>query len=284
MSEGTQEPVVDPQADPEPEGVIEVEHGGQKIKVAPVGVISAERKRARESTEQKIRAEFEPLRAKAAQADQLQADLQALAPHIDYLNRNPELLAKQPQQPDVPQVPDEEAEKFARDYELYTPNGTGLDLNRAKRIIAKQQTAISQAARQAAQEAVQPMVQTTAAAAAKNNFLWAASQKSADGSPLVDAQELLKTWATFPPELAAQPEVAQLILDSVVGRTVRSGRRPQRAENEPMFSEPAGGGQGVGYQISTPERRLAQNVGLTEKQWADTAKQYRPDDVNILGD
>src|SRR5688572_20224864 len=92
----------EPVADPEPEGVVDVQ--GQKM--VPLSALTGERERARTKAEERARAEMEPLKAKAQQADQLAADLAALQPHIDYLNRHPEVLAKQPQA-DVPSVSDE---------------------------------------------------------------------------------------------------------------------------------------------------------------------------------
>ena len=172
MSEEVQN-VSEPDPEPEPEGLVEVEVGGQKVKMAPVGVIAAERKRAREKTEQTLRAEFEPVKQKAAEADRLAADLATLQPHIEYLQKHPE-LTQQAQAPDVLSVSDEEAEKEARELELYTP--TGLDVTRAKRIIAKRRAETKQVAAAAAKEAIQPYAQSSFTAAARQNFVWAASQ------------------------------------------------------------------------------------------------------------
>ncbi len=109
-------------------------------------------------------------------------------------------------------------------------------------------------------------------------------QPTADGSPLVDPTELAKMWAEFPAELAANAQVARVILDAAIGASVRSGKRPQRSESEPLYSEAPGGPRPAGYQISEPERRLARTVGISEKQWSESAKNYQPDATNILGD
>ena len=275
--ESTPEPEPEPQ-EPALEGVVEVQ--GQKL--VPVSAVIAERDRARQSTEKRIRDEYEPVKAKAAQADQLAADLGALQPYIDHLRRHPELMQQAPQA-DVPTVSDQDAEQFARQYELYTP--TGLDTGRAKKIIANQRDEMAKVARNAAQEAVAPVLHGTATQQARQNFLWAASQRATDGSPLVDPNELAQEWAQMPPELAANPEVAQVILDRVVGRSLRSGKRPpQRQESEPLFSETPGGRGSGDYQISPMEKRMSKNVGLSEKDWTASAKQFKPDTVNILGD
>lgn len=274
--ESVPDPVVEP--DPEPEGVIEVPGHG---KVVPVGALSAERKRARETTEAKVRAEYEPLKAKAARADQLEADLTLLQPHIDHLRKHPELMQEQ-KAPDIPSVSDEEAEKEARDLELFTP--TGLDLPRAKRIIAKRRAEVSAVAKEAAREAIAPYAASSATQQSRSNFGWAASQKNTDGSPLVDVNELARVWATFPPELTANPDVAKVVLKAAIGESVMTGKAPRRSEQEPVFSEVPGGNAPGGYRISQMERSVAKVAGLSEKAFSDLAKQYKPDAHNILGD
>jgi hypothetical protein len=263
--------------EPEPEGVVEVQ--GQKM--VPVTALTAERERARTKTEEKIRAEYEPIKQKAAERDQLAADLAALQPHIDYLNKHPEFLKAAPKD-DVPDVSDDDAERYARQYELYTPNG--LDTPRAKRIIADNRAEMSKVARQAAHEAVQPYAQMSSKEAAKSNYLWAAQQQTPDGQPLVDPQELARMWAEFPPELAANPDVARVILEAAVGRAVRSGKRVSRSESEPLFTEAPGGQRAGDYRITDMERKMARTTGMDEKKWTETAKTYKPDAINILGD
>ena len=277
MAEPEVLPESTPQPEPEPDGVIDV----QGRKMVPVDALIAERERAAKKTEEKIRAEYEPLKTKAAEADRLAADLNALRPHIDYLQKHPEVM-QQPAKPDVPTVSDEEAEKYARRYELYTP--TGLDLTRAKQIIADNRAETRRIATEAAQQAVQPYAQTTATAQSRQNFVWAASQRGSDGGPLCDPQQLAQMWAEFPAELSANPEVARVILDAAVGASVRQGKRPQRAEQEPLYSEAPGGRAPGEYRASDMERKIARSVGLSDKQWSDSAKQYQPDAVNILGD
>ena len=269
-------PTTDQSSDPEPDGVVELQ--GQKV--VPLAALTAERDRVRRSTEEKIRAEYEPLKAKAAHADQLAADLERVRPQLDYLARHPP--PAEPEEPKTPAVSDEEAERVARDYELYTP--TGLDLPRAKRIIAKQRTEVAEMAGKAAEEAMKPLRETNAIQAARQNFVWAASQVDAHGHPLVDPAELAQVWASFPAEMVANPQVAQEVLKNVVGAAIMSGKRPTSGGPEPVFSEPAGGPRNAPYQMSEPERKVARAAGIDEKKWAESAKTFRPDSINILGD
>lgn len=260
----------------EPEGVVEVQ--GQKV--VPLAALTAERERVRTKTEERLRAEHAPVATKAAEADRLQAYIASIQPKIEYMERHPEAFRQE--QAKVPDISDDEAEKTARDYELYTP--TGLDLTRAKRIIAKNRAEVQAAAQNAAQEAVKPMMQTTAVHNARQNFVWAASQTDGDGNPLVDPEFLAGIWAEFPSELTAQPEVARTVLEAAIGRATRAGRRPKAQGREPIFTEPSGGPRGQQYQISDQERRFAKTSGMSEKQWADSAKNYQRDAINILGD
>lgn len=272
----TEQPVTDPE--PEPEGIVEV----QGKRLVSVDALVAERERAKKTTEEKVRAEYEPLKAKAARADQLEADLQLLQPHIDHLRKHPELL-QEPAKPDIPDVSNDEAEKFARRYELYTP--TGLDITRAKQMIADNRAETKRIAKEAAQEAVQPYAQTTATSQSRQNFAWAASQRGQDGQPLVDPNVLAQIWATFPAELTANGEVAKVVLRAAIGESVVSGKRPQRLENEPVFSEaPGGQRQPHDYRMSPLERNVARVAGMSEKDFAAAAKQYKPDAYNVLGD
>ena len=266
-----------PVSEPEPDGVIDV----QGKKMVPVDALVAERERARTTTEQRLHKEYEGIKAKAAKADQLEADMQLLQPQIEHLRKHPELL-QEPARPDVPDVSDEDAEKHARRYGLYTP--TGLDLPLAKQMIADHRADTRRIATEAAHEAIQPYARTTATAQSRQNFAWAASQKTPDGRPVVDATQLATLWATFPPELTANPEVAKVVLRAALGESVLSNTRPAAPDHEPLFTERPGGGKAGDYQISPLERRVAQIAGMTEKQYSDRAKTYQPDAVNVLGD
>ena len=253
-----------------------------------MAALEAERKRARETTEQRLRAEFQPVIEKAARADQLAADLTTLQPQLDYLRQHPEFVqgAQPPARANEPEISNDDAERYARQYELYTP--TGLDIARAKRIISDNRTDMARVAKQAADEAdareVAPMRQTTDAQASRQNFLWAANQRRQDGSALVSPEALMKRWKEFPAQLTADPEVARVILDAVIGETVRSGGGIQPPEREPLYTESPGGSRQPAFQLSEAERRTARTAGLSEKQYTETAKTYQPNAINVLGD
>lgn len=263
-----------------PEGAVDVP--GQQGKFVPVSALVAERTRAREATEERLRKEHEPLKAKADRADQLAADLETLRPQLDYLREHPDLLARSAD-PAEPQVSDDDAEKYARRLELYT--ASGLDTRRAKHIIAENRAEMARVAHDAAQQAVQPAMQATAEQLSRQNFILMAQRKGADGRALVDPAVLAAEWAKVPAVLTAQSEVAHQLLKSAIGESALSGKRQPLADpTEPLFTEPAGGGRSDPYRMSEVERKMARTSGLTEKQWSDSAKQYQPDRLNVLGD
>jgi hypothetical protein len=232
-----------PTTEPEPEGVVEVQ--GQKL--APVSAIVAERERVRNTERERAAKERETLQQQLSQTQQqtqqLHAELEALK------------AAHAPKPPDIPDVSDEEAESFARHYELYTPQG--LDTTRAKRLIKDRRDETRRVAQEAAQHAVRGPQEEIFRQASKQNFIWAANQRDASGNPLVDPKALAEQWAQLPAELTAKPEVAQHLLKTVAGEMLMQGKRPPTApQTEPMFTEAAGGRRAAPYVPSAIEKRL----------------------------
>ena len=277
MSEETPTPT----PDPEPEGAIDVDLSGQKQRMVPVSALVAERERVRAAEREKVTKEYEPLKTKADLADRLQADLQTVQPFINKLREKPELM-KEETPSELAGITDEEAERFARNYELF--NATGVDTHRAKRIIAEQRKEIAKVAREAAQEAIRPLAETTAVDKSRSHFMWAAQQRDQSGQPLVDPQILAQEWSKLPPKLTATQGVAEFVLNSAIGIMQRTGKKPPAAPSyEPVFSE-ASGGQRSPYQISQMEQKMAKSQGISEKDWTTRAKDYNPGQVNVLGD
>ncbi len=261
-------PAADPTpGEPEPEGVVEV--AGQKM--VPVSALVGERRRLTEKHER----EMAPVRERLTRAQEIEQ-------RLDAWN------AQQRQQPvpvpakddPIAKVSDEDAERVAKRYELYTP--TGLDLPRAKQILAEQRAETRRIAEEAASQAIAPLMQQTAADASKQNFVAMATAKGADGQPLVDARALAELWAGFPPELTANPQVAQVILNAAIGEGVRTRRpQPQPPGREPTFSESPSGHRPA-YTASAVEKKMAQAVGMSSSDWEKAAKTYQHGVPNAL--
>lgn len=186
---------------------------------------------------------------------------------------------------EVHDVSDEDAEKYARRYELYTPQG--LDISRAKQIIADNRVETARIAKEAAEQAVAPVQEQTAKQAAREQFLRIATVKGPDGHPLIDsdeaAKELAAEFVKLPPQLAMLPEVADHVLDSVLGMRARSRRsQPKPPEREPLVSESPGGPRSPAYTISNLEKKVADARGIAHGEWEKTAKTYQPGVPNVL--
>lgn len=284
MAEDVKDPVVDD--DPEPEGVMEIETGteGAKVKqaVVPASVLKQERARIRKIEGEKLAAKERELDAERQKNQQLAGDLQAVRPHLEHLQKNPHLL-KAGESPEIQAISDQEAEQFARDYELYT--ATGLDLAKAKRMIVKNNARVESLATQAAQKVIQPLQQSTAHNQSMAFLAWAKNQRGADGALLADPEILDQVWREVPPELTADPRVAQERLRVAIGETLLQGKKPTAPmSREPLLTEAPGGFRERAYEMSPMERTLSQNHGISESEWTTTAKKYVPGRTNRLGD
>ena len=204
-------------------------------------------------------------------------------------NLETELRAlKTPPKPEVPDVSDDEAERYARHYELYTPQG--LDISRAKRIIADQRAEMKRVAREAVQEYDQTTVaevrQTAAQRAAREQFVRVATAKDEGGQALFNEQTvkvLAEEFAKLPPELSSQPEVADHVMNAALGKIARSRKpAPAKPEREPVFTESSSGPRPNGYTISNLEKNVANSRGISHSDWEKTAKQYVPGQPNVL--
>jgi hypothetical protein len=247
--------------------------------MVPVGALVAEREKARRVTEERLTKEqIEPLKARAAQFDQQTADLQALQPHLDYLKAHPDLLTRE-QPPAIQAVSDEDAERVARQYELYS--GSGLDLARAKRIIADRREEMTNVARETAREVVQPYAAQVATDASRTNFVWAAQEAQRRG---VDPKLVADLWTKVDPTLTQHRQVAEHILRVALGEAAVSGTLQQASQFEPVFTEPAGGRRAQAPAVSDLEKRVARSAGISEADWTKSVAAFRPDAVNVLGE
>ena len=275
-------PTTDPTPEPVPDGALDIDIQGQKQKMVPVAALVAERERVRHAERERLAKEYEPLKAKAAERDQLAADLATIQPHIEYLRAHPDVM-KAAQPPEHQAISDEAAERYARDWDLYTASGP--DVAKAKRLMAHGAEEMRRVAREAATEAVRPAMETTAAQSSRQNFIWAASQRGPQGQPLVVPEVLAREWAKLPTELTANPQVAQWVLRAAIGEASLTGAAPPSPPGyEPALSEPSGGGRGHQYRISDLERKMARTAGIKESEWSAQAQAYAPDSINVLGD
>jgi len=177
-------------------------------------------------------------------------------------------------------VSDEEAIAEARELELDDARTGQPDVERAKRIIARRRADVTSAAQQAAQAAVGPITSATAQDRSRQNFISMAQQNR----ETVDPRALAEMWAQLPHELTAHPEVAELIRDAAIGKTIRTKGHVPRAERAPVFTEPAGGRTGPTYEMDRMATSLAKNAGISQADFKKSASSYTPGASNVLGD
>ena len=103
-----------------------------------------------------------------------------------------------------------------------------------------------------------------------------------EGRGRVDPKELAAIWTQLPAELTQHPEVARLLLEAAAGRAALAvggggGRAPQ-------LSEPSGGRPGPGFRMSAVTQKIARAAGMSDQAFAKGAAEFRPNDVNVIGD
>jgi hypothetical protein len=275
------DPAQTPQApddDAEPDGAVEVAPGRRMVDVS---IVAAERKRTRDATEKRVRdTEVEPLKQQAGRVAELEAALNAARPYVELIQQNQHLLNQQPRQTPEEQVSDQEAEQEARELQLYKGDST-LDIPTAKKIIARRRQEAYQAGQYAAQEAVAPMRQMTAKQASDMNFVRMVQMTDDAGHPLIDPQLLAQEWVALGPEMTQHAEVAEVVLERAIGKSLRTGKRSMPNARGPVLSESAGGGSGA---AATKLTDLARRVGLTETDLKTSQKTFNPGGVSAVGD
>lgn len=263
--------------DSEPEGVVEVTPGRRMVDVS---VVAAERKRARETATRQVREkELAPLQEKAKQVDALQQALNAAKPYVELVQQNQHLLRKPEPTPLEQQISDDDAAQEARDLQLYTKDSQ-LDIATAKKIIARRRTETAQAATEAAQQAVAPIQAATATDRSRQNFAQMAALRDSDGRPLVDPQILAAEWVQLPADLTQHPQVAEVVLERAIGKSLRQGKRVSPPAREPVFSE-SPGGRGPSPVVLTD---LDRKLGLTEKDLKASAGKFVAGGISVIGD
>src|SRR3990167_7812082 len=204
---GQPAPEAEVQAEDEtpPEGTIE---GTGGVKFVPLGAVIAERTQRKEATKQLAAkdAEIAALKPRAEEFDRVKATVSQALPLIEKMKNRPDLMAQldQPvrQQETPKSLSDAEAIEYAKDFDLYTPDGKP-DVDRAQRIAAKHD---AQADRRA-QAVLAPLQEQNAQQAAAAMRLKVGTIKDPSGQT-VDPGILDEVWNVVPPEMSARPEVA----------------------------------------------------------------------------
>jgi hypothetical protein len=267
-------PVVDPPVtDDEPEGTV-VSQGG--VKFVPLAAVQSERGKRKDAETKAAQ-----LAEKAQKYDETEAQVRAVMPIIERVKGRPDILAML-DKPPAPVVEakgplsDQEAIEYAKDFDLYKTDGTP-DTDRAQRI-ASRHAAMN--ARQVQQQ-IAPMVQTEAQRQSHGLFNHYANQKDANGN-VVDQKILASFWQNVPPEMSAQPGVAQVLYLAALGQQVASGKQPAPKPAPVVHTESSGGRMTTPAALTSLDESIMKHAGIEKKAYETTAARYQPGRINSL--
>lgn len=262
-----QTPPANPE-DADPEGTV-VDQGGQKL--IPLSALAAARQAARDA-----KAEAAALKGKAEKLDQIAGEWQAAQP---YIERAKQMVANQPppKQAAGP-LTDQDAIEYAKDLDLFTPDGQP-DVARAQRLAARQEAI----ARGQAQQFVTPLVQHNAQTQSRTFLEQAAAFKDQKGNQ-VDRATLEKVWASVPPELSAQPNVAGVLWRVALAEQVLAGNYRGASPPPPpvTHSDALGGGGHAPASLTSMDHAFRSAADMSEKDFTATRERYQPGRVNSL--
>ena len=257
-----------PQQEEDIPEAVEVQPG---VRVVPVGVVKAQRE------------EIKALKAQAQRVPELEQQVNQFRPYVEFLQHNPQLLTPQPQPPPAAPGDDPALVDYARTLDLYTQDGRP-DTARA----AKLRDMTRSDAQAIAQHAMAPMQEATNAQAAAQNLQWMINLKDANGRQL-EEQYIVETVKTVygnmskaeAIKLLADPNVAQVLADTALGRMARAKPHQQAAPlaqpAAPLHVESAGGNAPIHVSEDHTKR-----LGVGHKQYVETAKRYVPGRANSL--
>lgn len=127
--------------------------------------------------------------------------------------------------------------------------------------------------------AIAPVARTASEERAFRNRESAKGRQFVDGRPLVDAKYVDQAFDALPPELAADPNVANIVQVIAVGLEQLDARKSGRAtaRREPVFSEQSRGRYDAEPgALSQFDIRAAQARGISQADWAKRTEKPTP--------
>lgn len=266
--------------DADPEGTIAAATGEKYV---PLSALQAERGKRKESTRTLTAKETEiaGLKQKAQLYDEAAGYIQQAKPYIDALRANPGLV-QQIQQPPKPQEPagplsDAEAVEYAKDFDLYTPDGKP-DVARAQKIASRH----DKMAERRAQQMVAPLVQNEVQRTSAGLYQQMLSRPEVNGVK-VDATMLAEAFNTL--NNAGVPitkDVAEVLFMNTIGRQILSGHKPTAAPPPPLVTEGVGAGRPAEVSLNSQSERMLSASGIKRDTFMETRNGYKPGQHNSL--
>lgn len=274
-------PAADPgDEDPTPEGTIE---GSGGVKFVPLDAVIAERTGRKAATKENaaLKSQLTEAQEKAAKYDELKGYVDQARPIIERVRANPALANDPPQAKVEPAkaLSDTEAVEYAKDLDLYKPDGTP-DVDRAQRLAGRQ----AELASRSAQAAIAPF-QANDAQRASHAMMQQISGYKDNNGHTVDAGVLKEIWAGVPPELSAKPEVAAVLYQMALGQSIMQGKYGGLKSPGPgavVPTESLGGGGKPRAEIDATGLKFARAADMKNADFQKTAERFQPGRVNAL--
>lgn len=262
------EVVKPPEEDGEPDG-IEAPDGEKYVKLSAVTTARAKA--------QALRAELETAKAEAgksaekdARIAELTQQLQQVTPYARAYQAAVEAQSRQPQKPAEP-TPEQSAklQEVARNLDFYNTDGS-LNLSRAQAHL----DLVREEARAIAQAQVQPYEEMTTAQQSGFMLQRALITTAPDGTQ-PDPAVLQEVWNRLDRRLTASAAGAAQAFSVALGHSALLGKlkgkaAPAAPVPEPLETERAGGKDVTPVALRDSDRKLARDMGLTDKQYAET--------------
>lgn len=223
-------------------------------KVVPLGAVQQERAARRTLAA--------TVKEQKAQIEQMQAQMQQVAPILQRLNERRDIwnqLQGQPAQPEP--VVDPDVKDYAETHGLYNQQGE-LDLVRAQKALEIEDRRRAKAM----QQEVAPIRQSAAVQQAQSIKQQMYAAKDDKGRPFASQKAIDQLVNNIPPEVLAQPGVPQWVLYTARGLDPSVVAAPDMPE--PLFSETPGGRRPNAPNLTTIESHAMKNAGVTnQKTW-----------------
>lgn len=244
---------------------------GKKMVTIPLGTLVGLKKSAREGKHK-----IKDLEARTARAAELEQRLEQASPIINAVLNNPNLRAEairvangtRPSSETTEQpTQDAEAVALAEEYGFYLADGVTPDAARGQRMRAR----IATVAKEIAEETIRPLAGITLSGKAEANISAALAATDDDGVPLATPESIRETAKLLPPQLLANPQVVDLVINNAIGLDRRHRRTP-KAPEEPLYLGTQTRRGPVGPVITAEDRAFMARNGITEKDFLRSVK------------
>jgi len=98
----------------------------------------------------------------------------------------------------------------------------------------------------------------------------------------IDKNLLAEAWNSVPPEVSADPRVAQVLFMNTIGRQIISGQKPMQAPAPVVPTESLGGQVSQERPLSDTSQRFMSAAGISKKSFTELREQFKPGQSNSL--